>query len=53
MTRVMSAFVIRTITHSVIAETVDRRSGCPVNHAADAPAQANVPGSELSLTFAR
>src|SRR5437899_9911940 len=28
----MSAFVIRTITHSVTAETVARRSGCPVKH---------------------
>jgi hypothetical protein len=27
---VMSAFAIRTITHSVIAETVARRSGSPV-----------------------
>jgi hypothetical protein len=30
ITRVMSAFAIRTITHSVTADTVTRRCGCPV-----------------------
>jgi hypothetical protein len=30
ITCVMSAFVVRTITHSVIAETVAGRSSCPV-----------------------
>jgi hypothetical protein len=38
----MSAFAIRTITHCVIAETVDRRSGCPAKH----PSPKKIVGSE-------
>jgi hypothetical protein len=45
----MSAFVIRTITHSVIAETVDRRSGCPVKH--PSPKKSPVPRIATTASF--
>src|SRR6202030_3453775 len=45
----MSAFDIRTITHSVIAETVDRRSACPVKRAS--PKKSPVPRSATTASF--
>jgi hypothetical protein len=49
ITRIVSAFVIRTITHSVIAETVARRSGCPVKH--PSPKKSPVPRSATTASF--
>src|SRR5258708_25116679 len=45
----MSAFVIRTITHSVTAETVARRSGCPVKH--PSPKKSPVPRTATTASF--
>ena len=49
ITRVMSTFAIRTITHSVIAETVARRSGCPVKH--PSPKKSPVPRSATTASL--
>jgi hypothetical protein len=49
ITRVMSAFAIRTITHSVTAETVDRRRGCPVKH--PSPKKSPVPRSATTASL--
>ena len=49
ITRVMSAFAIRTITHSVTAETVDRRRGCPVKH--PSPKKSPIPRSATTASL--
>src|SRR5580704_1556539 len=41
--------IIRTITHSVIAETVPRRSGCPVKH--PSPKKSPVARSATTASF--
>jgi hypothetical protein len=49
ITRVMSAFDIRAITHFVIAETVARRSASPAKH--PSPKKSPVPRSATTASF--